>query len=241
MSDLRPRTATRRLRHAFRRSIFPRVVRMHVTCPCCGRSFRRFEPFHGRPNALCPGCGSLERHRVLYLLLRDELRLFDRSVRLLHLAPERALQAHLAAADLEYVSADLDSPLAEVSADVTDLPFEDASFDVVLCSHVLEHVPDDRRALAELYRVLALGGLAVIAVPITAERTFEDATIVEPSDRLRAFGQEDHVRRCGPDYRDRVTAAGFVVDEIDYARDLGDAKQGLYALLHEPIYLCAKA
>ena len=105
---------------------------------------------------------------------------------------------------MEYVSADLDSPLAMANVDITDLPFDDESFDLILCSHVLEHVHDDRLAMRELRRVLKPDGWALLLVPISADVTFEDPSIVRPSDRLRLFGQADHVRRYGPDYVDRL-------------------------------------
>jgi SAM-dependent methyltransferase len=214
-----------------------------VTCPCCGRTFRRFAPFKGRPNEQCPGCGSLARHRALFLFLRDELRLEARAGRILHFAPEPALQRWLARLPgAEYVSADLDSPRADMRIDVTDIPFADASFDVVLCGHVLEHVPDDRRAIAELHRVLAAGGDAIVQVPIRGDVTFEAPDVVDPAERARVFGQFDHVRVPGRDYVERLRDAGFAVDEHDLPAGVEAEAVARHGLKHgEIFYHCRKS
>jgi ubiquinone/menaquinone biosynthesis C-methylase UbiE len=102
-----------------------------------------------------------------------------------------------------------------IKVDITAIQMADHTFDAIYCSHVLEHVPDDRRAMREFCRVLKPGGWAILLVPITAQKTFEDPTVVDPAERLRLFGQEDHVRRYGPDYIDRLTAAGFEALEIN--------------------------
>ncbi len=186
-------------------------------CPVCAKCYRRFLPagVEPRPNALCPGCGSLERHRLLLAALE---RLWaDNTLRhggrLLHVAPEPALAA-VFQRDFDYLSIDLDERRAMVAMDLTALTFADGTFDAIVCNHVLEHVPDDHIALAELHRVMKVGGWGSIQVPMDGEVTREDPTINDPGERLRLYGQEDHVRLYGRDFTDRLEAAGFVVLEI---------------------------
>jgi SAM-dependent methyltransferase len=213
-----------------------------VTCPLCGRSFRRLAPFKGEPNERCPGCGSLARHRGVYLYLRDELHADSSRRRILHVAPEPALQRWLSALpQTDYVSADLDSPLADVRMDITDIQYGDESFDLIVCSHVLEHVPDDRRAIAELHRVLRSDGDAIIQVPLKGDVTFEDPEVTDPAERARVFGQYDHVRSPGRDYVDRLRAAGFAVEEHDPAAETSDDVVERHALkAGELLYRCRK-
>ena len=185
-------------------------------CPVCDQSSRRFRTggTFPRPDARCPRCGSLERHRLAWLYLTHRTDLFDRRPkRVLHIAPEQCFEGKLKARLGDgYLTADMLNPHVMERMDITRISYPDETFDVVYCSHVLEHVPDDRQALRELRRVLKRTGWAILLVPITADRTFEDPTIVSPSDRLRVFGQEDHVRRYGPDYVDRLREAGFAVN-----------------------------
>lgn len=197
-------------------------------CPVCSRSSRKFAPFGVvlREEALCVHCGALERHRLLWLFLRRMTDLFDGTPKtVLHVAPEPCLEPRLRERLGDgYLTADLHDPDAMLKMDITDIDRPDRSFDVILCNHVLEHVPDDRRALREFHRTLRDTGWAILLVPITAASTHEDPTIVEPADRLEAFGQEDHVRRYGPDYVDRLRDEGFHV-EVTEVHDLVDADQ----------------
>lgn len=188
-----------------------------VQCPVCDGQFRCFARFHDRADARCPRCRSLERHRSLILYLRRATDLMDRPQRVLHIAPEFFLQQQLKQVHgAGYVSGDVASPDAMLHLDVTDLQFEDASFDVVLCSHVFEHVLDDRRAMLELQRVLRPGGWGILDAPTDESRasTYEDWSLTSPRERQRAFGQWDHVRVYGRDYPDLLQAAGFRI-EID--------------------------
>jgi SAM-dependent methyltransferase len=183
------------------------------------------------------------RHRAMLLYLRDVVGVGQASCRVLHIGPERALQRWLTAADgVSYVAVDLDSPLATLRADVTRLPFEEGSFDLILCSHVLEHVPDDRAAIAELFRVLRPDGTAIIQVPPDpVAETFEDLSVSSPRVRQRLFDQYDHVRLCGPDYWHRIAAAGFDVSEEDHVRRLPEAARGALGLrAGEPFYVSTK-
>lgn len=194
-----------------------------VNCPCCGGSFDRFSAHRERPRAKCPRCGSLERHRLLLRFLAERTDILERPRELLHAAPEHALLLTLSRqANLRYLTVDLDSPLAQDHADLMDLPYPADRFDVVLCSHVLEHVGDDRMALAEIRRVLVPGGRAVLMSPIDERRpdTLDDDTVVDPADRARVFGQADHVRRYGRDFAARVAECGFEVETVPYIDEL---------------------
>jgi SAM-dependent methyltransferase len=166
--------------------------------------------------ARCVHCGAKERHRFVWLYFTRMTDLFDgRPKDVLHVAPERCFEPRLRRQlGTGYVTADLFDPRAMVKMDVTDIHYPDESFDVIYCSHVLEHVQDDLRAMREFYRVLKRGGWAVVLVPISAAHTFEDPSVVDPAERRRQFGQEDHVRRYGPDFPERLRRAGFEVTAI---------------------------
>jgi SAM-dependent methyltransferase len=193
---------------------------------------------------MCVHCGALERHRFVWLYLNRKTDLFDgRTKRMLHVAPERCFEYRLKEClGGSYVTSDLLDPRAMVKMDITDIQYPDESFDVIYCSHVLEHVQDDKRAMREFYRVLKEDGWAILLVPITADMNFEDPSIVNPLERLKVFGQEDHVRRYGPDYVDRLHEAGFKVT-ITRVSDLFEKDNvilmGLTSASGE-IYYCTK-
>jgi SAM-dependent methyltransferase len=222
-----------------------------VECPCCDSTFSRFLPHRGRERAKCPRCGALERHRVLWLFLERETDLFERPGAMLHIAPEYAFLRRLSQVEgLRYVTGDFDSPLAEHQLDVMDLPFEDGSFDFLMCNHVLEHVTDDRLALAEIHRVLEPGGWAVLMCPVDRSRatTLENPSVVTPAERHRVFGQADHVRLYGRDYADRLAAAGFAVRAGTYLEGFDEptiSRLGLRrteddAFGEEEVFFCVK-
>ena len=206
------------------------------TDPIDGATFRSFLPYgheNPRENVLSPSTLSLERHRLLWLYLQRETDFFDKDLSVLHFAPEQAFYSLFRSqGNLEYTTTDLNSPLADVKADICHLPFEDDRFDVILCNHVLEHIPDDRRALSELYRVMKPGGWGIFQVPqqLSREHTFEDPAITEPGERRRVFGQYDHVRIYGRDYFDILRQAGFRVTAVDYTATLGAANIERYRL-----------
>ena len=214
--------------HWLRLKRFTATLGDRYFCPCCGGSFHTFWPSGEtadsmRANTLCPTCSSLERHRLLWLYLDAHPDLVAGSVRLLHVAPELIVQRFLTQQErIDYVSIDLDSPLAAHRMDVTRLAFPDCSFDAIICYHVLEHIPDDGSAMAELRRVLKPEGWAILQSPIlwSRDRTYEDVSIVAPAERERHFGQHDHVRLYGNDYVDRLTDAGFHVTVDDFAARL---------------------
>ena len=217
-----------------------------VECPVCGSRYRKFLPYGyvtSRPNALCPHCLSLERHRLLWLWFVRETRLLDDCPRLLHIAPEVCLMRHLgrlyAQHPERYVTADLESPLAKLHFDVQQIPLEDGFAEVLLCNHILEHVADDRRAMRELFRVLRPGGWGVILSPVDRTRaaTFEDDSITDPDERTRIFGQYDHRRIYGRDYADRLREAGFEVLELDYAAACTAEERRRYALCKDWLYI----
>jgi SAM-dependent methyltransferase len=218
-------------------------------CPCCNYTVRMFRSYGNppRPNAMCPNCGSLERHRLLLLYLRNRTKLFSANLRLLHLAPEDCLtEIFSKAPNLCYVGSDINAkerPLAMTRADITRLPFENGCFDVILCVMVLEHIVNDVGAMMELFRVLKPSGWAIVQVNIDETRlnTFEDPTIVLPEEREAAFGQHDHVRIYGRDYKPRLESVGFVVKIDPYAKELPVDVADRYGLdREENIYLLAK-
>ena len=197
-----------------------------------------------RPNALSPSTLSLERHRLLWLYLKNETDFFTSQKKVLHIAPEQCfLKRFKKQKNLDYITADLYSPIADVKADICNLPFEDNSFDVVFCNHVLEHIADDKKAMSELYRVLKPGGLGIFQIPqdLTLETTYEDFSITTPEERTKHFGQYDHVRIYGKDYFDKLRAVGFNVNEVDYSKTLSPELITKYCLVKgEILPVCTK-
>ena len=217
------------------------------TDPIDGKSFKSFLPYgYGkqRPNVLSPSTLSLERHRLLWLYLKNETDFFTSNKKVLHFAPEQAFYKRFRQLkNLDYTTTDLLSPLADVKADICDLPFEDNTYDVILCNHVLEHIPNDTKAMQELYRVLKPNGIAILQIPqdLNRETTFEDNTITDKKERAEIFGQYDHVRIYGRDYFDKLRSIGFKVVEVDYTAKLSSEKIDKYRLAQgEIIPVCYK-
>jgi hypothetical protein len=236
------RERRRQVRRTVKRFVHFGLVRY---CPCCKAHLRRFQPFGivRRPEAKCPVCGSLERHRLTYLYMMRKTDLFDGGPkRMLHVAPEAQLaRLFQRAGYIDYLSADLCSARAMVKMDITDIQYADNTFDVIYCSHVLEHIPDDGKAMREFHRVLKMGGWAILQVPITVDVTFEDPSVTSPEERLRLFGQEDHVRRYGTDYKNRLADAGFSVLVDGFARELNDQTASQLGLMRsEDVFFCRK-
>jgi SAM-dependent methyltransferase len=219
-----------------------------VECSVCHKKFRKFLPYGrvSRPNALCPNCLALERHRLLWLYLKERTGFFQEELRFLHVAPEICfIDRFEKLPNLDYVTGDIESPLAKVKMDIHQIPFEDNSFDCTMCNHVMEHVEDDIKAMQELHRILKPGGWAIIQIPFfepIRDTTYENAEITAPSEREKHFGQSDHVRMYGKDYPERLRQAGFEVHEDTYVQEFPNDLVKKYALpLNEVIYFCKKA
>jgi len=217
------------------------------TDPINGKSFRKFLPYGyeaQRENVLSPSTLSLERHRLLWLYLKNETDFFTADKKVLHFAPEQAFYKRFRKMkNLDYTTTDLNSPLADIKADICDLPFADNEFDLIFCNHVLEHIPDDTKAMQELYRVLKKGGVGIFQIPQDLSRkiTFEDNTITDKKERAKIFGQYDHVRIYGRDYFDKLRRIGFIVDEIDYSSKLSSKEIEKFRLTKgEILPVCSK-
>lgn len=215
--------------------------------PIDGKTFRKFLPYgYGkqRPNVLSPSTLSLERHRLLWLYLTRETDLFSRQMKVLHVAPEQAFYKKFKQQpNWDYLTTDLFSPLADVKADLCQLPFADESFDFILCNHVLEHITDDEKAMRELFRVMKKGGMGIFQVPLDNHRavTFEDDSITDPKERTRIFGQYDHVRIYGMDYFEKLAQVGFQVDAVAYARQLSPEEIDRYRIVADELLpVCRK-
>lgn len=208
----------------------------NYTDPIDGRQFRKFLSYgyeKTRKNVLSPSTLSLERHRLLWLYLKNETNLFTAPLKVLHFAPEQAFYKRFKELpNITYTTTDLNSPLADVKADICNLPFADNSYDVILCNHVLEHIPDDTKALQELYRVLKPNGWGIFQVPqdLKRETTFEDNSITDKADRAKVFGQYDHVRIYGLDYFDTLRSVGFKVEAVNYTAKLSTTAVETYRL-----------
>lgn len=210
------------------------------TDPIDGKSFRKFLSYgYGkqRPNVLSPSTLSLERHRLLWLWLLNETDFFMSKKKVLHMAPEQCFLKRFKKLKHDITTSDLNSPIADVKADITNLPFKDNTFDIIFCNHVLEHIPDDTKAMQELHRVLKSGGMGILQVPqdLNRAKTFEDDTITDPKERAKIFGQYDHVRIYGRDYFKKLRSVGFRVKEIDYTKDLAAELVDKYRLANGEI------
>ncbi|MDY7006358.1 MAG: methyltransferase domain-containing protein [Cyanobacteriota bacterium] len=222
-----------------------RYMGNQVICPCCNGKFSEFLPYgNNRPNALCPRCSSLERHRLLWLYFQEKTNLFASPLKILHIAPEKFFQKKLKSLpNLDYLSTDLEAEWAMEKMDITNIKYVDNTFDVILCNHVLEHIPDDRKAMKELLRVLKPNGWAILQVPLepNLDKTFEDPSITSPEDRKRVFGQKDHVRLYGKDYKNRLEEAEFDVVVDNFVKELNEETVNRYGLRRDHnIYFCSK-
>lgn len=206
------------------------------TDPIDNKSFRKFLPYgYGkqRDNVLSPSTLSLERHRLLWLYLKNETNFFTSINKVLHFAPEQAFYKRFKKLqNLDYTTTDLNSPLADVKADICNLPFKDNSFDIILCNHVLEHIPDDTKAMKELYRIMKPGGWGIFQIPqdLNRDTTFEDDSITDKKERAKIFGQYDHVRIYGRDYFEKLRSIGFEVTEVAYTKQLNETEITRFAL-----------
>ena len=218
-----------------------------VECPLCKKSFRKFFPYgrKTRNNALCTNCLSLERHRLIFLYLEKKTSIFKEKTKLLHIAPEECLiNIFKKFKNIEYITADLNSPLAEIKMDIHNMPFKENSFDFILCNHVLEHVENDIKALKEIRRVLKKNANGIVQVPFynpISEVTVEDKLIVSKKERELLYGQSDHVRKYGNDYKRRLESTGLNVEVKKPNLFLKDSEIKKYCIIRsEDLYIIGK-
>ena len=189
-----------------------------------------------RKNALCPGTLSLERHRLLWLYLDKETDFLNSNLKVLHVAPEQVFYKKFKKLkNWEYFTFDLNSPIADIKGDLISTNFKDEYFDLIICNHVLEHIEDDKSALNEIYRILKYNGISILQVPMNVKRknTFEDSSIKSKNQREKYFGQYDHVREYGLDFKDRVEQAGFKVEMINYSTKISQDLVIKYGLMKD--------
>lgn len=249
-----PKRVLRKVKSLYKRLTYVDPYRGDkVECTICHSTYSAFGPYgaSNRPNVRCHKCGSAERHRLLWLYLKEKTNFFTEHARLLHCAPEHCFyQKFVNLPNIEYHPCDIDPTIFPFDkaglieqVDITDAPYTGNSFDVIICNHVLEHIPDDRKAMAELYRVMKTGGWGIFQVPIDYKResTYEDFSITSPEERQRAFGQFDHVRWYGRDYKERLASVGFDVHEDSYVHSIPSNLIDRYRLKkNELIYYCRK-
>lgn len=221
----------------------------NVECPVCERSFRKFLSYGAdivhRDNVLCPHDLTLERHRLMWIYLKDHSDFFTKeNLTVLHMAPEQCFHKLFKnQKNLDYLTADIVSPIADIHFDLHDIPLKDNRFEVIFCNHVMEHVDDPIRCMNELHRVMKPGGWGIMQVPQDWDRdkTYEDPSIVTPEDREKHYWQYDHLRLFGKDYPDYLRKAGFEVEEFDREKYIGKEKMKRYRLdENEVLYILRK-
>jgi len=209
--------------------IRPLYLGNKVECPICGKHYKKFMPYgnKGLKNRMCPNCLSLERHRLLWIYLKNYSDFFTKEYDFLHFAPEQPfLKTFKNLKNLNYKTADIISPIAELRLDIMDTKLPDNSYDIVFANHVLEHVSNDIDAMKEIYRIMRPNGWAILQVPINPnyQTTDEDLTVTDPKEREKRFGQYDHLRFHGLDYPKRLQTAGFKVKEFSVKNNFSDSE-----------------
>lgn len=219
-----------------------------VECPVCEKTFSKFLSYGSevahRENVLCPYDLTLERHRLMWLYLRNESNFFSaQHLNVLHIAPEQCfIQLFKKQQNLNYLTGDLESPIADIHFDLHQIPLEDNRFDVVFCNHVMEHVDDPIQCMKEIHRVMKSGGWAIMQVPQDMSRaaTYEDSNITSAAEREKHFWQKDHVRLFGRDYPQWLEKAGFTVDVYDTKQKIEPSVILKYRLLKDELLYIAK-
>jgi len=226
-------------------------------CPVCNSNVRLLKPLgydlpvilekqivgSGLRNAMCPVCGSSDRIRLLYLFLKHKTNLFSDQIKLLHIAPEDSLRdIFMQMPNLDYLTADINPGKVMQQMDITKIDYPENTFDAIICNHVLEHIPDDRRAMTELFRVLKPGGWAILQVPVSKilEQTYEDFSVTSHHDREKHFGQKDHVRIYGKDYTQRLKDSVFKVEVYDWVKEPSLINNKYCLNKDEKVFYCLK-
>lgn len=220
-------------------------------CPCCDTGLRKLLPFWGVENIRCPNCNSIARYRLYWLYLKRQADLFHKQHKLLHFAPETSLYRNFKKMpNLNYITADVLASFIDnlcvrpdVIMDVCNIKFPSDTFDVVLCNHVFEHLPNDRKAMCEIYRVLKPGGWAILQVPLNEDlaETYEDPTIISKEDRAHHYGSPDHLRLYGRDYKKKLESVGFTVKVENFIDELDTLQIDRYRLTtNEVLYVTLK-
>lgn len=235
------------LRLSIQKAISPIFYGKKYACNCCGKSFRKFYSKGNIPreNVRCPRCNSLERSRLLLFYLKKETNLFNKKLKVLHVAPEICLYNLFKKLNIEYIDGDIDPAYASHVIDITQIPYPDNYFDLVICSHVLGHIPHERKAIQELYRVLSKNGQALIMTLINKEleKTYENHSIKTPNERLKHYGEVDLCRLHGTNFAEILAEPGFTVETIDYRKQFTDKEINKYRLGNgdrELIFKCTK-
>ncbi|MDB5203421.1 MAG: SAM-dependent methyltransferase [Ferruginibacter sp.] len=220
-----------------------------VLCPCCGSKYSEFAPFGDsrRKNAWCPKCESLERHRLLWMYFENKTDLYTKPHKMLHVAPETIFMSHFKKQkNIDYHPVDIFPHLYPAGTqyfDVLNHNEPDNSYDVIICNHVFQYIEDDKTAINNLYKLMTPGGWGIMQVPINGKtvKTYEDSSITDPQERLKAFGLKEHVRYYGLDYADRLRAAGFNVRVDDYTAEFSEADNYKYGFWKgDAIYYVSK-
>lgn len=222
------------------------ITKIRNKCPYCNIS-SVFGDLNGRSQVSCPNCRSLERHRFFYFVYENEIMSKTQEIKMLHYAPEFCVSNLFTSKDnIQYFSIDLNPERYKsipnvIKMDATNLEFEDESFDIIISNHVLEHIPDDRKVLQEMYRVLKKGGVVFISVAMNhTKETDEDPEVKTPEERLKRYRHVGHYRLYGYDFAYKLKEAGFKSEYITAKDILSMDKILKYRTSDLPVYKCTK-
>ncbi len=202
------------------------------------------EGSHPRPDAVCPACGVVERHRMLRLFLdKYQEKILPSGTRVLYIAPMAGIRDYFKSIPgINYLGADLDSSFADVHFDLQDAPYPDGSFDFSICSHTLAHIPDDIKALSELYRLLSPGGMLLVMERLyDRPDTYQNDSVKTEEERLRHYEQEDRWRIYGKDFKERLASVGFEVEVSEFGKEISEEDALRFGIdREEVIFVCRK-